>query len=104
MRFAAALVAAALLLGVLAPAAADEYSHRCGTAPLLSEESRADSLQSYAIGDAVRLWVNKVGPYNNPQARRTWETSANPALTESAASPPDELPRRRRKPTTTTSW
>lgn len=21
----------------------------------------------YAVGDPVRLWVNKVGPYNNPQ-------------------------------------
>lgn len=21
----------------------------------------------YVVGDAVRLWVNKVGPYNNPQ-------------------------------------
>ena len=21
----------------------------------------------YAVGEAVRLWVNKVGPYNNPQ-------------------------------------
>lgn len=28
---------------------ADEYTHR------------------YSEGDAVRLWVNKVGPYNNPQ-------------------------------------
>ncbi len=26
----------------------------------------ADTRRSYAIGDAVRLWVNKVGPYNNP--------------------------------------
>ena len=21
----------------------------------------------YTVGEAVRLWVNKVGPYNNPQ-------------------------------------
>jgi transmembrane 9 superfamily protein 3 len=24
-------------------------------------------LAQYAVGEAVRLWVNKVGPYNNPQ-------------------------------------
>ncbi|KAI3436249.1 hypothetical protein D9Q98_002302 [Chlorella vulgaris] len=45
---AAALVAAvmALMAGV---ALADEHNHR------------------YQVGDTVTLWVNKVGPYNNPQ-------------------------------------
>mmetsp|Transcript_47439 Transcript_47439/g.151954 ORF Transcript_47439/g.151954 Transcript_47439/m.151954 type:complete len:597 (-) Transcript_47439:85-1875(-) len=41
---------AAALVGVLCfVASADEYDHK------------------YAIGDQVMLWVNKVGPYNNPQ-------------------------------------
>lgn len=24
-------------------------------------------ITQYVVGDTVRLWVNKVGPYNNPQ-------------------------------------
>lgn len=33
----------------------------------LSFCSATEYTHKYAIGDAVRLWVNKVGPYNNPQ-------------------------------------
>lgn len=28
----------------------------------------------YAVGDAVKLWVNKVGPYNNPQETYNYNT------------------------------
>jgi hypothetical protein len=99
-----------LLLALVAPSHADEYSHRCGqrggsapptrarqlrftlprciavcsapTPAQLRARARASSVLRacaaappharaahccrYAIGDAVRLWVNKVGPYNNP--------------------------------------
>ena len=44
----AALIRTALLLG-LRTAAGDEFSHR------------------YTDGETVNLWVNKVGPYHNPQ-------------------------------------
>jgi transmembrane 9 superfamily protein 3 len=44
----AALAALALLAGLI-PALGDEHNHR------------------YQVGDTVTLWVNKVGPYNNPQ-------------------------------------
>eukprot|EP00270_Netrium_digitus_P021509 TRINITY_DN921_c0_g1_i1.p1 TRINITY_DN921_c0_g1~~TRINITY_DN921_c0_g1_i1.p1 ORF type:complete len:593 (-),score=100.18 TRINITY_DN921_c0_g1_i1:257-2035(-) len=39
------------------------------TALLLSVSgcSAYDYFHKYAIGDRVKLWVNKVGPYNNPQ-------------------------------------
>ena len=30
------------------------------------DECRCGGVQ-YGVGEAVRLWVNKVGPYNNPQ-------------------------------------
>eukprot|EP00898_Chlorokybus_atmophyticus_P000053 jgi/Chlat1/1048/Chrsp110S01532 len=43
------IFATVALAALIAPAAADEYSHR------------------YAEGEVVKLWVNKVGPYKNPQ-------------------------------------
>eukprot|EP00887_Chlorella_sp_A99_P006658 scaffold3.g6658.t1 len=46
MRAAVVLAAALLLAGL---AGADEHNHK------------------YQVGDTVTLWVNKVGPYNNPQ-------------------------------------
>ena len=47
-RFVASAVAL-VVASACNPAVADEYDHM------------------YAMGDPVNLWVNKVGPYNNPQ-------------------------------------
>ena len=46
MRLVLSALCVAALVGV---ASADEYDHK------------------YLVGDAVTLWVNKVGPFNNPQ-------------------------------------
>eukprot|EP00475_Leptophrys_vorax_P028769 TRINITY_DN41862_c0_g1_i1.p1 TRINITY_DN41862_c0_g1~~TRINITY_DN41862_c0_g1_i1.p1 ORF type:complete len:623 (+),score=67.04 TRINITY_DN41862_c0_g1_i1:89-1870(+) len=34
---------------------------------LVQAASATEYYHKYGVGDAVRLWVNKVGPYNNPQ-------------------------------------
>lgn len=52
----------------------------CNEAEILASEEPAniDNLlnlfHQYALGDSVTLWVNKVGPYNNPQETYNYYT------------------------------
>lgn len=36
------------------------------------------ALVQYQVGDTVTLWVNKVGPYNNPQETCEWRGRDGP--------------------------
>jgi len=53
---AAVALVAALCLATVGRSAASEHDHK------------------YAVGDEVKLWVNKVGPYNNPQETYNYYT------------------------------
>ena len=39
----------------------------CNTRPKWHRRIESPVESQYNVGEAVRLWVNKVGPYNNPQ-------------------------------------
>lgn len=40
----------------------------------LTKKKLACSIAQYADGEKVTLWVNKVGPYNNPQETYNYYT------------------------------
>lgn len=53
----------------------------------ISVSSAYESSHKFAIGDLVKLWVNKVGPYNNPQETYNyyWLPFCKPASLKSKA-------------------
>ena len=55
--------------------------------PAISSYPHADHRRQYTPGEKVNLWVNKVGPYHNPQ--ETYEYFSLPYCQVSSGSRPN---------------